>query len=103
MPARSSAYLAWLRTQRCIVNNDSCARAIESAHTGPHALAQRASDFDAIPLCGSVHHREGPLSYHVLGEGLFCAVHHIDLPRRRDRLRKQFDDQQRRRDVSSTR
>jgi hypothetical protein len=54
---------------------------IEAAHTnvlGARGLAQKTSDFSAIPLC-SGHHREDQDSYHHLGEREFVHQHGIDL------------------------
>ena len=82
-PARSSAYLAWIRTLRCVV----CQRPpseyfrIEAAHTnvlGPRGLGQRSSDFSAIPLCHG-HHQGDRDSYHRLGERLFAEAHRVCL------------------------
>ena len=56
-PARSASYLAWLRTLACRFCN--AARA-EPAHTGLRGLGQKASDFEAVPMCRICHER-----YHV--------------------------------------
>ncbi len=83
-PERCADYLAWIRTLGCVV----CSRVsgeslvIEAAHTnvlGTRGLGQKSSDFSAVPLC-RVHHRDGPESYHRLGEQRFVARHRIDLP-----------------------
>jgi hypothetical protein len=75
-PARSSAYLAWIRTQPCLV----CGRTrwIEAAHTGLRGLGQKSSDFSAIPLCVA-HHRTGRDSYHRLGARQFAQTHNLDI------------------------
>jgi hypothetical protein len=82
-PARSPKYLAWIRSLRCAV----CLRVgssflkIEAAHTkalGASGMAQKSSDFSAIPLC-FWHHRGDPDSYHELGEHAFAQRHGIDL------------------------
>src|ERR1035441_6893405 len=81
-PDRSPDYLAWIRTLRCVV----CGRPpgsvlIEAAHTnamGPRGLGQKSTEFSAIPLC-SGHHRELPVSYHVLGETAFSLMHGLEL------------------------
>jgi hypothetical protein len=55
-PPRDSKYRAWIRSLPCAVcGTNFC---IESAHIGPHALAQKASDYTCIPLCPE-HHRLG--------------------------------------------
>jgi hypothetical protein len=51
----------------------------EAAHTGPHGIAQKAPDDQAIPLCAIEHHREGSESYHKLGPEFF--EHHALPPR----------------------
>src|SRR5579871_5804923 len=76
-PARSAVYLAWIRTQPCVV----CGRTqwIEAAHTGLRGLGQKSSDYSAIPLCAA-HHRTGKDSYHRLGARQFAQTHNVDIP-----------------------
>jgi hypothetical protein len=81
-PERNPDYLAWIRTLGCLV----CGRLpgsvpIEAAHTnvlGPRGMAQKSSDFSAIPLCAA-HHRQNSDSYHHLGEEGFEHAHQIQL------------------------
>lgn len=75
-PARNPQYLAWIRKQACVVCGSR--RGIEAAHTGPHGLGQKSSDFSAIPLCRR-HHRSGNDSYHKLGPRRFAEVHDVDI------------------------
>lgn len=75
-PLRSPQYLAWIRTQRCVVCGAQ--RGIEASHTGPHGLGQKSADTTAIPLC-SKHHRTGNDSYHRLGPRRFAQVHNLDV------------------------
>jgi hypothetical protein len=53
-------------------------RAVEAAHTGPHGLGQKSSDWSAIPLCEK-HHRTGDNSYHRLGPRKFAKVHQLNI------------------------
>jgi hypothetical protein len=53
-------------------------RAVEAAHTGPHGLGQKSSDWSAIPLCEK-HHRTGDDSYHRLGPRKFAEVHQVNI------------------------
>jgi hypothetical protein len=76
-PARSAAYLAWIRTQPCIVCGRD--RWIEAAHTGLRGLGQKSSDYSAIPLCAA-HHRTAKDSYHRLGARQFAQTHDLDIP-----------------------
>ena len=76
-PQRNSRYLAWIRTQPCVVCGAT--RGIEAAHTGPHGLGQKSPDSSAIPLCHK-HHRTGKDSYHRLGPRRFSEVHNLDIP-----------------------
>ena len=76
-PARNPTYLAWIRTQPCVVCGQ--ARWIEAAHTGLRGLGQKSSDFSAIPLC-EAHHRTGKDSYHRLGARKFAQLHDLDIP-----------------------
>jgi hypothetical protein len=45
---------------------------------GPQGIAQKTTDFSAIPLC-TAHHGENLDSYHLLGEERFSQKHGIDL------------------------
>ena len=63
-PARDPAYRTWIAHQRCIRPYCLCKtddgmvpelRRVECAHTGPHGIAQKASDYDCIPLCRWAH------------------------------------------------
>ena len=74
---RNPKYLAWIRTQACVVCG--ARRGVEAAHTGPHGLGQKAPDTSAIPLC-VVHHRTGNDSYHRLGPRKFSEKHNLDIP-----------------------
>ena len=64
-PARDAKYLAWIRTQPCIVCIGVDGPS-EAAHIGPHGMAQKASDYDTLPIC-AVHHRELQASLHKMG------------------------------------
>ena len=75
-PPRNPKYLAWIRTQPCLVCGST--RWIEAAHTGPHGLGQKSPDTSAVPLCAK-HHRTGNDSYHRLGPRRFSEVHNLDL------------------------
>ena len=75
-PQRNSRYLAWIRTQPCVVCGAT--RGIEASHTGPHGLGQKSPDSSAIPLC-TKHHRTGKDSYHKLGPRKFAELHNLDI------------------------
>jgi len=75
-PVRNSRYLAWIRTQPCLVCGST--RWIEAAHTGPHGLGQKSPDTSSVPLCAR-HHRTGNYSYHKLGPRRFAEMHQLNL------------------------
>jgi hypothetical protein len=75
-PERNPRYLAWIRTQPCVVCG--ARRGIEAAHTGPRGLGQKSPDTSAIPLCLR-HHRTGGESYHRLGPRKFAERHRLDI------------------------
>lgn len=53
-PERSRKYLDWLKRFPCIAcGTDRKPR--DPAHIGMHGLSQKASDFDALPLCRACH------------------------------------------------
>ena len=76
-PARHPGYLQWIRTLPCSVCRTT--HAVEAAHTGPHGVSQKSSDWSAVPLCAR-HHRTGDDSYHKLGPRKFSEVHHLNIP-----------------------
>jgi hypothetical protein len=51
----------------------------ECAHVGVRGLGQLCPDRETLPLCGLVHHREGPESHHRL-QGEFWTFHGLDRP-----------------------
>ena len=55
--ARDAHYLRWLKTFPCV----SCGTStwIDPAHFGPHGTGQKASDYDALPLCRKCHGEQG--------------------------------------------
>ena len=75
-PTRDRKYLAWVRAQPCAVCGSW--RYIESAHTGPRGLSQKADDRQAIPLCRG-HHSRGNLSLHKLGPVRFARLYHLEV------------------------
>lgn len=92
-PDRDPAYLAFLRTLPCLlcVRGEQCTPT-EAAHLGPHGISQKAPDYDAIPLCGGVHHREGRTSASVLGRR-FLEFHGIDHRSITQEMRARFNNQ----------
>ena len=107
-PERNPRYLAWIRTLECIVcswwrNAPELYRRkglwlqttpTEAAHTGPHGIGQKASDYTCIPLCKE-HHTEGRESYHKLGERKFRAKHGLIVVKLTEALRARYEAQRR--------
>lgn len=74
-PARSKKYMAFIHTFACLV----CGLAlVEFAHTGPHGLSQKSSDFSGIALCAE-HHRTGRYAIEKIGSVRFAEVYGLDL------------------------
>ena len=72
--------MAWIRSLSCLCRgSDSvgCSGQIEVHHD--RSGGSRATDRHTVPLCGSGHHREGPLSIERLGRRVFQRFHKIDL------------------------
>lgn len=61
---RSRVYLKFIRGLPCSV--DGCSGKSQAAHTGNHGYAQKASDWQAIPLCAEHHPWEFSGSWHRL-------------------------------------
>ena len=70
-PVRDPAYLSWIRTMPSVVSKKRWG--IEAAHTGPHGVSQKSSDFTALPLTRA-EHRE----LHRIGPRRFQALHCVD-------------------------
>lgn len=75
-PARDPKYLTFLRRLCCVVCG--AFRWVEAAHFGPRGMGQKASDYDALPLCRRCH-RTGVGSYHELGARRFVEVHSLNV------------------------
>lgn len=74
---REKAYLAWLKTQPCIVCRTRFN--IEAAHTtapGQKAMSQKGPDDQALPMCTD-DHRLNPTSHHRAGKS-FWGLHGLD-------------------------
>ncbi len=87
--AKDENFLAWLRTQRCLVSRDiwPCREPVEAAHLE----SRRYGDVEnAVPLCGGTHHREGRQSLHQLGRDGFEALFGLDLKAEATRLYQQY-------------
>lgn len=80
MRERDREYLAWLRTQPCVICGDNTS--VEAAHLRvgsvnygkpPAGMQEKSSDKWALPLCGK-HHRES----HSMNEREFWASYGLD-------------------------
>lgn len=67
-PARDWKYRAWIRSFPCAACGIE--QNVEAAHTGPHGLGQKASDYTCIPLCIN-HHRGGNDALDKIGTAAF--------------------------------
>lgn len=76
-PLRSEEYKAWIRTLPCLLCREMELplqwSETEAAHSGPHGVSQKSSDYSCLPLC-AFHHRIATDSYHALGPKFFA--HH---------------------------
>lgn len=52
-PARNEAYRRWIKRFPCLACGST--RMVDPAHTGPHGISQKASDYSCIPLCRTCH------------------------------------------------
>jgi hypothetical protein len=77
-PARNWRYRAWIRTLPSAVSGlTPC----EAAHTGAHAIGQKSSDYNSIPLTPE-EHRE----YHAIGREAFELRYSLDIAALVERL-----------------
>ncbi len=77
-PIQHPKYLKFVRGLPCAVSGRSYG--VESAHTGPRGLKQKADDLQAIPLAREFH-TDGKYSYHVLGRVRFEEYHGVNVER----------------------
>jgi hypothetical protein len=75
-PERDPQYRAWIRSQPCAACGTQIG--VEAAHTGSHALGQKASDYSCIPLCHQ-HHRTGNEAIHKIGRRAFQDRFSLDV------------------------
>jgi len=71
-PVRDREYLRFIKRLPCVV----CLRTwwVDPCHVGPHAIGQKASDLDCIPLCRK-HHTEFDTAPYE-----FAERHKLDIP-----------------------
>ena len=71
-PVRDPAYKRFIKRLPCV----ACLRTwwIDPAHTGPHALRQKSSDLDCIPLCRKCHAEFDECQWR------FAERHYLDIP-----------------------
>ena len=74
-PARNYKYRAWIRSLPCAVCGITPTHA---AHTGPHAIGQKSSDYTCIPLCDNCH-LFSPDSLHRIGRQEFEQHHNLEI------------------------
>jgi hypothetical protein len=71
-PVRDPAYKRFIKLLPCV----ACLKTwwVDPAHTGPHALGQKSSDLDCIPLCRKHHIEFDAAPYE------FAERHKLDIP-----------------------
>jgi hypothetical protein len=74
--ATRSVYRRWVRFFPCAVCQVSFG--IDSCHTGPHGLSEKASDLTCIPPYRR-HHRIGADALHRIGRAKFERVHGLNI------------------------
>lgn len=72
-PPRDWRYRQWVRSLPCLVCHSAPSQA---AHTGPHGIGQKSSDYSCIPLC-HWHHTDGNLALDRIGRARFERTHGI--------------------------
>lgn len=69
-------YLAWLRTQPCVVclklGRDQASFS-DPAHVGVRGLGQKSPGREVAPLCIEHHRRESPIGHHQLGKNFWAT------------------------------
>lgn len=82
-PARDPLYRRFIKTFPCV----ACARNwwVECCHTGPHALSQKSSDYDCIPLCRKCHPEFDS------NPALFAQKHDLKIPALIQQFRSFYD------------
>jgi hypothetical protein len=87
-PARDWRYRAFVRQHACVACGSL--RFVEAAHTGPHGLSSKASDYQCIPLCGWCHTGKSG-SLRQVGPVQFERAHGISFGGVIERLLEEWD------------
>lgn len=77
---KDEEYLDWIRSLPCCICVLYKSRQLtrtEAAHVGERGFGQKCPDRETLPMCGGLHHREGPHSHHKLGRRFF-VLHALD-------------------------
>lgn len=93
----SARYLAWIRTQPCLVEDlDSlCSGAVQAHHHGHNGQA-RANDFAAVPLCAAHHTAgSGPDAVHGIGKDSFEERFQVSFDAAIARLNREWEGRRR--------
>ena len=71
-PERDEAYKRFIKRLPCVV----CLKTwwVDPAHTGPHGIGQKSSDYSCIPLCRKHHDEFDKCQWR------FAYQHHLDVP-----------------------
>lgn len=84
LPVRSTEYRAWVASWPCIACGTEVRRR-DPMHTGPHGIAQKASDLECVPGCRRCHEQ-----LHRLGPVRFQLLHDISFPDAVEALQKMY-------------
>ena len=91
-PLRDPKYLAWIRTQPCVLSQWCIDRAMNDIHAhhvpehGHASVGQKVSDRRTVPLC-----RIGHSTYHQIGRVYFEDRYMVNLEREIERLNREYD------------
>lgn len=95
-PARDPQYRRWIKSLPCF----ACGRnwLVDPAHTGPHGISQKASDYNCIPLCRDCHQSYDKAPYdfqHVRSwdmPAVLAIFHHLYLLKTGRDVRERFEE-----------
>jgi hypothetical protein len=77
-PVRDRKYLSWIKRFPCVACGGT--RWVDPHHCGAHALGQKASDTQTLPLCRTCHdalHKSGPAEFARVTQLDFAALIHM--------------------------
>lgn len=85
---RDKKYRLWIASKPCLISDKDC-----RGQVIPHHIYYRArcTDYLAVPLCSLGHHKDSSVAVHTLQREPFETKYSIDLKEEAERLKGEWD------------